>query len=130
MSTLLPLHKKLSFPFRISSVNVTKSAVSFGSTEEILNGKFHFLCSVPYVVHTTKPFVFGFQIKLPLIITHFLSKPFCFCNPGKPKMHCFLSMSISQHLLTFYEMEKKRFLYQFLLPLSKGKYKILSIVTA
>ena len=27
---ILPLHKKLSFPFRISSVNVTKSAVFCG----------------------------------------------------------------------------------------------------
>ena len=40
------LHKKLSFPLRISSVNVTKSAcpadlVSF--TEEILNGKLIFV---------------------------------------------------------------------------------------
>ena len=33
--TFLPLHKKWSFPLRISSV-----------TEEILNGKLHFLCSV------------------------------------------------------------------------------------
>ena len=42
------LHKKRSFPLRISSVNVTKSAVSCGFghiTEEILNGKLHFLCS-------------------------------------------------------------------------------------
>ena len=46
-----PLHKKLSFPLRISSVNVTKSAypqetadlVTF--TKEILYGKFHFLHS-------------------------------------------------------------------------------------
>ena len=34
------LHKKWSFPLRISSVNVTKSAVTF--TEEIFNGKLHF----------------------------------------------------------------------------------------
>ena len=42
----LPLHKKLSFPQRISSVNVTKSAVAdlVKFTEEILNEKFHFLC--------------------------------------------------------------------------------------
>ena len=39
------LHKKRSFPLRISLVNVTKSAVS-KFTEEILNGKLHFLCSV------------------------------------------------------------------------------------
>ena len=40
--------KKWSFPLRILSVNVTKSAVSCGLvtvTEEILNGKLHFLCS-------------------------------------------------------------------------------------
>ena len=42
------LHKKWSFPLRISSVNVTKFAVSLDlvtSTEKILNGKLHFLCS-------------------------------------------------------------------------------------
>ena len=42
------LHKnRWSFPLRISSVNVTKSTVScnfFTFTEEILNGKLHFLC--------------------------------------------------------------------------------------
>ena len=38
--------QKLSFPLRIYSVNVTKSAVSF--TEEILNEKLDFLCSVNY----------------------------------------------------------------------------------
>ena len=45
----MTLHKKWSFPFRISSVNVnnpqeTADLVTF--TEEILNGKLHFLCSV------------------------------------------------------------------------------------
>ena len=42
------LHKNWSFPLRISSVNVTKSAVPADLvtfTEEILNGKLHFLCS-------------------------------------------------------------------------------------
>ena len=41
------LRKKLSFPLRIPSVNPTKSAVSTDLvtfTEEILNGKIHFLC--------------------------------------------------------------------------------------
>ena len=45
----LTLHKKWSFPIRISTVNVTKSAVNRGFGHiywEILNGKFHFLCSV------------------------------------------------------------------------------------
>ena len=37
------LHKKWSFPLQTSSVNVTKSAVTF--TEEICNEKLHFLCS-------------------------------------------------------------------------------------
>ena len=43
---LHPLHKKWSFPLRISSENVTKSqetAVLSTYTEEILNGKLHFL---------------------------------------------------------------------------------------
>ena len=47
-SWLPSLYKKWSFPLRISSVNVTQSAVSCNLvtfTEEILNGKFHFLCS-------------------------------------------------------------------------------------
>ena len=39
------LLRKRSFPLRISSVNVTPAdLVTF--TEEILNGKLHFLCSV------------------------------------------------------------------------------------
>ena len=40
----LTLHEKWSFPLRISLVNVTADLVIF--TEEILNGKLHFLCSV------------------------------------------------------------------------------------
>ena len=42
------LHKKWSFPLRISSVNMTKlhfPADLVTLTEEILNGKLHFLCS-------------------------------------------------------------------------------------
>ena len=45
----IPLLKKKSFPLRFYSVNVTKPAVSadfITFTEEILNGKLHFLCSV------------------------------------------------------------------------------------
>ena len=38
------LHKKISFPFRIYLVNVTADLVTF--TEEILNGKLNFLCSI------------------------------------------------------------------------------------
>ena len=54
---MVALHKKWSFPLRISSVNVTKSAttdlVTF--TEEILNGKLHFLCvSNTYKTNLTK----------------------------------------------------------------------------
>ena len=47
------LHKKWSFPLRISSVNVT-------FTEEILNWKFQFLCSVGFYKHT-----------MTLSLTHF-----------------------------------------------------------
>ena len=56
----VPLHKKRSFLLKISSVNVTKSAVSCGYcgifNEEILNEKLHFLCSVPTVqpIHIPK----------------------------------------------------------------------------
>ena len=39
----IPTAQKMKFPLRISSVNV--DLVTF--TEEILNGKLHFLCSVP-----------------------------------------------------------------------------------
>ena len=42
----LSLHIKWSFPLRISSVNVIKSADLVTFTEEILNGKLHFSCSV------------------------------------------------------------------------------------
>ena len=45
---LATLHRKLSFPLRLPSVNVTKSAVSF--TEEILNEKLCYLCSVTFSV--------------------------------------------------------------------------------
>ena len=45
---IISLHKKWGFPLKISSVNVTKSAVSCRGnlTEEILSGKLQFLCSV------------------------------------------------------------------------------------
>ena len=46
------LHKKWSFPLRVSSVNVTNSAVYCDLvtiTEEIRNGKLHFLCSESFV---------------------------------------------------------------------------------
>ena len=39
------MHKKWSLPLTISSVNVT-SVNDFTFTEEILNGKLHFLCSL------------------------------------------------------------------------------------
>ena len=44
---LLALHRKFSFPLRISSVNVTKSTTADLATftEEIPNGKLPFLCS-------------------------------------------------------------------------------------
>ena len=41
------LHKKWSFPLRISSVNVTTADL----TEEILNGKLHFLCNDIHLVN-------------------------------------------------------------------------------
>ena len=46
--------QKWSFPLRISSVNVTKSAVTdlVGFTEEIFNAKLHLLCSVYTTEHT------------------------------------------------------------------------------
>ena len=51
--------KKWSFPLRISSVNVTKSAVLVSFTEETLNGKLHFLCSAihPCVLWRTLNFI-------------------------------------------------------------------------
>ena len=48
----MTLHKKLSFPLRISSVNVTSKF-----TEEILNRRLYFLCS------ETIPNVSGKSIK-------------------------------------------------------------------
>ena len=50
----LETHKK-SFPLRISSVNVTKSAGNWGLvafTEEIHNGRLHFFCAVSGVSET------------------------------------------------------------------------------
>ena len=50
---LLLLHKKWSFPLRISPVNMTKSTGNCGLvtfTEEILDRKLHFLCSVFWVI--------------------------------------------------------------------------------
>ena len=57
------LHKKWSFPLKSSSVNVTKSPftadlVTF--TEDIFNGKLHFLCSV---FRTNTPFLY--PLKMP-----------------------------------------------------------------
>ena len=43
---LFTLHKKWSFPLRISSVNVTKFTDLVTFTEETFNGKLQFLCSV------------------------------------------------------------------------------------
>ena len=72
----MSLHKKWSFPLRIPSVNVTKSEVSWHSfmaqftadlvtfTEEILDGKLHFLYSVNALL--VKPAVANSNIK-----THF-----------------------------------------------------------
>ena len=48
------VQKKWSFPLTISLVNVTKSTISCGFgliSEEILNGKLHFLCSVSCVAN-------------------------------------------------------------------------------
>ena len=53
----MTLHKKWSFPLRVSSVNVTKSAVSceFGHVYwKILNGKLHFLCSDKRKIEPTR----------------------------------------------------------------------------
>ena len=52
------LLKKLSFPLRISSVNVTKSAADLATfNENILNGKLHFLSFV-YILVFVKTFEF------------------------------------------------------------------------
>ena len=52
------LHKKWSFPWRISSVNMTKSAVTF--TEETLNGKIHLLWSAIWMNSATNIFLWVF----------------------------------------------------------------------
>ena len=45
--TYITLHKKLSFPLRVFSENVTKSAADLDTfPEEIPDGRLHFLCSV------------------------------------------------------------------------------------
>ena len=55
------LHKKWSFPLSISSVNVIKSAVPYNLvtfTEEIGNGKLHFLCKKKSHFVNTSSFIF------------------------------------------------------------------------
>ena len=54
----MTLRKKWSIPFRISSVNVNKSSVSFGN-EETLNGKLHFFVQSGLLV-IYQPTVFTF----------------------------------------------------------------------
>ena len=49
------LHKKWSFSLKISSVNVTNSTASCRFTEEVLNGKLHFLCIVRHDQDIWKP---------------------------------------------------------------------------
>ena len=57
IGTRVTLHKKWSFPLRISPVNMTKSAVSCSLvtfTIEILNGKLQVLCSITQIIETEK----------------------------------------------------------------------------
>ena len=59
--------KKWSVPLMISSVNVTKSAVSADLvtfTEEILNGKLHFLCSATKIGSFTAGLRFLFNCSI------------------------------------------------------------------
>ena len=51
LTKILALHKKWSFPLRISSANV-KDFFTF--TEEVLIGKLHFLCSVKRIKKSIK----------------------------------------------------------------------------
>ena len=60
-------HKKWSFPFRISSVNVIKSADLVTFTKAILNGKLHFLCSGSSVIQAP-------HLKLFNIFLSFITK--------------------------------------------------------
>ena len=78
LKELQPLHKKWSFPLRISSVNVTKSAVSSGFvtfTEAILNGKLHFLCSEPYkngVSNAHHNYSFGLNVETKFVFSKWI----------------------------------------------------------
>ena len=55
-----------SFPFRISSANVTRLTVLVTFTDEIVKGKFHFLCSDSHfrdkVLHFTHLTGFNYQV--------------------------------------------------------------------
>ena len=61
------LHKKWNLPLRISSVNVAKSAVSCGFTEETLNGKLRYLCSA--IDDWNAELVFPYMDQLLCILT-------------------------------------------------------------
>ena len=58
--------QKWSFPFRISSANVTRLTVLVTFTDEIVKGKFHFLCSDSHfrdkVLHFTHFTGFNYQV--------------------------------------------------------------------
>ena len=63
------LHKKLSFPLRICSVNVAKSqfpADLVTCTEEILNGKLHFCAVIIIIFKMDNKVVLSYVLKMTL----------------------------------------------------------------
>ena len=62
------LYKKWSVPLRISSVNVSADLVIF--TEEILNGKLHFLCSEQCWIDTDSDKKSGAKIAMTQIVSN------------------------------------------------------------
>ena len=103
---LSTLHKKWSFQLQISSVNVAKSAGNCGLvifTEEICNGKLHFLCSVNYLLSLFCTLLFLLILTLKNLNTMlyscfnnnpiFASRTFYFCHYAlRHGFKCFINV--------------------------------------
>ena len=83
----MTMHQKGSFPWRICSGKVAKSADSSG---KILNGKIHFLYSVKYILTLTsimekEEFVCTCQ---KILTRYSIKKLFTNCNKEEPEETC------------------------------------------
>ena len=75
------LHKKWNFPLKISSVNVQETADLITFTEELLNGKLHFLCSELLLIWCIRSRLIWVSVKILTLLFRSLqnwSARFCF----------------------------------------------------